>query len=120
MISKDLFIKTMQNAEKFESEVERWSEFGIDVFELPIGTIPWEMFNCWLDSHFDDYGKDWITWYLWERKSIITGEILPCYDENSNEFYVNNLHDLWDLVKNYQLKPCTDSPCKFKYEKCNN
>ena len=79
-------IQSMINAiEKYDAEVERWNDFGIEIYELPIGEIPWEMFNCWLEDHFNSNGKDWINWYLWERKSIFTNEVLPCYDENDNE-----------------------------------
>lgn len=120
MISKELFIKMIKNAEHFEAEVERWSDFGIDVFELPIGEIPWEMFNCWVDSHFDIEGQDWINWYLWERKSVITEGILPCYDENGVEFYINNPTELWEVVKEHRLKDCTDSECPLKSKQCTN
>ena len=118
MITKELFIKMMKATEKFASEIDRWNEFGIELYDSPIGSIPWDMFNCWVDSHFDKYGQDWISWYLWDRKSISTGEILACYDEQGKEFYVNTLSDLWNLVKPYRLKYCNqESKCKFK---CTN
>lgn len=121
MITKELFIKMMDAAEKFSEEVDRWSNFGIDVYDLPIGFIPWEMFDCWVDSHFDVDGQDWIDWYLWERKSLTTGEILPCYDENDSEFYVKDPSDLWELVVSHIINNKTDSSCPFyKSEKCTN
>lgn len=113
MITKDLFIDMIHCAESFEQEVDRWGDFGIEVYELPIGEIPWEMFTLWAKSHFDDEGHDWISWYLWERKSINTHEVLPCYHEDGTKFYVNTPDDLWDLVKDHRLKPCLDSPCTF-------
>lgn len=117
MISKNLFIKMMQSAEKFSAEIDRWSEFGIDVFEIPIGEIPWDMFNAWCESHFDEEGQDWINWYIFERKSIATGQILACYDENGKEFYVRTLDELWNLVVDHRLKPCLDTPCTY-YKTC--
>lgn len=113
MISKALFIEMIEHAEAFEAEVDRWNDFGIQVFELPIGDIPWGMFNCWLESHFDVEGKDWVNWYLWERKSFSTNEVLPCYHEDGTQFFVNTAEDLWELVKDHRLKPCLDSPCNF-------
>jgi hypothetical protein len=56
-------------------------------------------------------GKDWINWYLWERKGINNNEVLPCYNEDGSEFYVNTPADLWDLVESHRLTPCIDSPC---------
>ena len=120
MISKELFIKMIKTAERFEEEVDRWSDFGIDVFELPIGEIPWEMFNCWIDSHFNSEGQDWIHWYLWERKSLATGDILPCYDENGVEFYVHTPTELWNIVQEYRLKDCKDFECPLKSKQCTN
>lgn len=117
MLSKELFIRMMKTAEKFSAEVDRWNDFGIDVFELPIGELPWDMFSAWYESHFTPEGQDWITWYLWERKSYTTGEILPCYDEKGNEFYVNDLEHLWTLVESLRIKPCTDQPCAY-YKNC--
>ena len=57
MITKELFIQMMELSEKFSNEIDRWNDFGIDVYDLPIGSIPWEMFYCWVDSHFDEDGK---------------------------------------------------------------
>ena len=121
MITKKLFIKMMNAAERFSAETDRWSNFGIDIYDLPIGLIPWEMFNCWMDSHFDVDGQDWIDWYLWERKSLTTGEILPCYNEDDSEFYVKDPADLWELVASHVINTQTDSSCPYyKSEKCIN
>lgn len=113
MINKALFIKMIEYAEAFEIEVNRWNDFGIQVFELPIVDIPWRMFNCWLESHFDTEGKDWVTWYLYERKSFNTYEVLSCYGKDGTQFFVSTAEDLWELVKDHRLKPCLDSPCTF-------
>ena len=56
----------------------------------------------YLEEMFTKDGVDWINWYIYERKSIITGEILPCFDEEGNEFYVNTPEDLWKLVEQHQ------------------
>jgi hypothetical protein len=121
MITKKNFIEMIDLAEKFDSEITRWSDFGIDVFDLPISEIPWGMFTNWVHSNFDHVGQDWIDWYLWERKSIVTGEILACFDENDNEFYVKTPTDLWNLVQNHVLLPCVDSGCQLaKRESCTN
>ena len=121
MITKSMFIEMLNLAEKFDAEVTRWSEFGIDIFDLPISEIPWQMLTTWFKHNFDIDGQDWIDWYLWERKSIVTGDILPCYDEHDNEFYVKTPEDLWELVKNHITLPCADSRCKLsKSESCTN
>ena len=111
MITKESFIKMIKLAEKYSAEIDRWVDFGFDIYEMPISSIPWEMFNCWMNEYFNEDGKDWINWYLWERISIVTKEILPCYDEEGEEFYINNPSDLWNLIEQYRLKPCADRIC---------
>ena len=101
MITRELFIKMISSAEKFSAEIDRWNDFGIDVYDLPIGSIPWEMFTCWAASQFDEAGQDWIDWYLFERISIKTGEILACFDENGKGFYIKTPEDLWEIVIEY-------------------
>jgi hypothetical protein len=118
MITKELFTKMINLAESFSEETDRWDDFGIQIFELPIGDIPWGMFNCWLESHFDIEGKDWINWYLWERIDTFTKEVLPYYDEDNKPHYLYNAEDLWNLVKNHILDSC--KPCILKNSnECN-
>lgn len=115
MINKSLFVKMMNAAEEFIKESDRWDNFGIEVYEMPIGSIPWTMFNCWIDSHFDEDGRDWINWYLWERKSFNTNEVLPCYEPDGTQFFVHTPSDLWNLVSPHVLK--IDNFCS-NYENC--
>lgn len=115
MINKSLFIKMINTAEEFDAEIDRWGNFGIEVCEMPIGNIPWTMFNYWIESHFDNDGIDWIKWYLWDRKSINTNEILPCYNPDGTKFFVYTPVELWDLVESHILK--SDNFCN-KYENC--
>ena len=93
----------MDNAiDKYDAEVERWADFGIELYELPICELTWELINMYLEEMFTKDGVDWINWYIYERKSIFTGEVLPCFDEEGNEFYVNTPEDLWKLVEQHQ------------------
>lgn len=117
MITKEMFIKTIQTAERFDAEINRWCDFGIEIYDMAICEIPWEIFNYWIDSHFDLDGKDWINWYLFDRRSINNNEVLPCYHEDGSEFFVNTPNDLWELVKEHRYKPCLDSSCTLN--ECN-
>lgn len=103
MIEKKIFKEMMRHITDFHKELDKWAEFGISLYDLPISAIPMEMLDVWMSSNFNLEGRDWIDWYLWERTSVITGEILPCYDKDGNKFYVNNLDDLWNLVKDYRI-----------------
>ena len=96
------FVAMVNAIEKYDAEVERWSDFGIELYELPICELTWELINMYLEEMFDKDGIDWINWYIYERKSIFTGEVLPCFDEEGKEFYVNTPEDLWKLVEQHQ------------------
>ena len=96
------FVAMINAIEKNDAQVERWADFGIKLYELPIFEIPWEIINMYLKEMFNKDGVDWINWYIYERKSIITGEVLPCWDEEGKEFYVNTPEDLWKLVEQHQ------------------
>ena len=96
------FVAMVNAIERYDAEVERWADFGIELYELPICDIPWEIINMYLKEMFNKDGVDWINWYIYERKSIITGEVLPCWDEEGKEFYVNTPEDLWKLVEQHQ------------------
>lgn len=96
------FIAMINTIEKYDAEVERWADFGIELYELPICELTWELINMYLEEMFNEDGVDWINWYIYERKSIFTGEVLPCFDEEGKEFYVNTPEDLWKLVEQHQ------------------
>ena len=96
------FVAMVNVIEKYDAEVERWNDFGIALYELPICELTWELINMYLEEMFNEDGVDWINWYIYERKSIITGEVLPCFDEEGKEFYVNTPEDLWKLVEQHQ------------------
>lgn len=96
------FVAMINTIEKYDAEVERWADFGIELYELPICELTWELINMYLEEMFNEDGVDWINWYIYERKSIITGEVLPCFDEEGKEFYVNTPEDLWKLVEQHQ------------------
>lgn len=96
------FVAMINAIEKYDAEVERWADFGIELYELPICELTWELINMYLEEVFNEDGVDWINWYIYERKSIFTGEVLPCFDEEGKEFYVNTPEDLWKLVEQHQ------------------
>lgn len=96
------FVAMVNAIERYDAEVERWADFGIELYELPICELTWEIINMYLEEMFNEDGVDWINWYIYERKSIITGEVLPCFDEEGKEFYVNTPEDLWQLVEQHQ------------------
>lgn len=114
MLTKENFIDFINVASNYDTELTRWSDFGIDLFELPIAELGWNLFTIFVETHFNEDGQDWINWYMFGRKSVVTGEVLPCYDENGQKFYVNNAEDLWELVKDKLIDCVNNESCNTK------
>lgn len=114
MLTKEDFIDFINLASDYDDELTRWSDFGIDLFDLPIADLGWSFFSTFLRTHFNENGRDWINWYMWERISIVNGEVLPCYDENDQKFYINSPEDLWELVKDKLIDYVDDEACDTK------
>ena len=66
-MTKEGFIKLLQNAQNYTKELDRWYDFGIDLFELPISELGWNFFDTTIVELFTDDGVDWINWWLYER-----------------------------------------------------
>lgn len=99
MITKEQFIEILTLMEKYNKEVDKWDEFGIPIIERSITIIPFRLFDLFLNHILGEQGLDWVNWYLYERLSISTGEVLPCFHEDSDiEIYIRTPEDLWDFT----------------------
>ena len=64
MLTKEQFIDFIDVVENYDKEVNRWDDFGIEIFQLPICELTWNLIDCFVQSHFTEDGQDWIEWYL--------------------------------------------------------
>ena len=79
-MEKHNFISMINTIEKYNTEIERWDNFGIVLYELPIYDITWKIIDMYLQEIFNEYGVDWIYWYLFDRVDI-AGKVLPCFEK---------------------------------------
>lgn len=100
-MNKEGFIKLIENALDYSKELDKWYNFGIDLFELPISELSWNFFNITIEEVFTDDGVDWINWWLFERYGF-REEINQAYDEDGNIIPTDTIDDLWNIVKDYQ------------------
>lgn len=100
-MTKEGFIKLIENALNYSKELDRWSDFGIDLFELPISELGWNFLDVVLPELFSDEGVDWINWWLFEKPGF-RGDPNQTYDENGNVIPTDTIDDLWNIVKDYQ------------------
>lgn len=52
-----------------------------------------------LSNVFNNDGKDWIDWYLYEKISF-DGKVLEAWDENNNPICYDT-ESLWNTIKPY-------------------
>lgn len=99
-MTKEGFVRLIENAQNYSKEIDRWSDFGIDLFELPIAELGWTFLHVTLPELFSDEGVDWINWWLFEKEGF-GGEPNQAFDENGKVIPTDTIDDLWNLVKNY-------------------
>lgn len=86
------FRQLVNNAEEFQKEVDRWVDFGIDIFENPIVTTYWELFDVVIRKELDETGVDWIYWWLYEDHSNGT------VTKDDNVIPSETLDNLYDII----------------------
>ena len=75
------------------------------LYDLGIDTMNYEedyqkIISLLLESVFDEDGKGWIDWYLYERIGF-DGRVLEAWDENEKPICYN-IESLWETVKPYR------------------
>lgn len=103
MITKEQFTELINTILAFNKELDRWHEFGIDLFDLPIGDISTRMSELTYTNLFDDKGIDWINWWLYDRPALFEDyEPNKAYNEDGSEIPTETIDDLWNLVEKFR------------------
>lgn len=102
MITKELFTKFIENAQAYQKELDRWSNFGIDLFELPISELSWNFYNKFLEQAFTVDGIDWVNWWMFEKFQPYNEKPLEAYN-NDGIIPTDTIDDLWEIVKKYVI-----------------
>ena len=100
-MTKEGFIKLIENAQNYDKELDRWYDFGIELYEFPVSELGWRFLNITLPELFSDDGVDWINWWLFEKPGL-RGEPNQAYNEDGSIIPTDTIDDLWELVKEYQ------------------
>lgn len=103
MITKEQFTELINTVLSFNKELDRWDDFGIDLFNLPLGDISSRMSELTYTNLFNDDGIDWINWWLYEKPALFKGEAdNQAYDENNKVIPTDTIDDLWNIVEKYR------------------
>lgn len=103
MITKEQFTKVIENTLKLDKEYDRWDDFGINLWELPIGDIIADLAESIWNITFDEDGVDWINWWIYERPALFEGdEVNKAYNEDGSEIPTETVDDLWNIVEKFR------------------
>lgn len=92
------FKTIIETLEKVRERSHSIYQLGVDLmnYDEPYHVVISTMF----ESVFDEEGKGWIDWYLYERPGF-NGKVNLATDENGNEI-CHNIESLWETVKPYR------------------
>ena len=103
MITKEQFTKVIEDTLKLNKEYDRWDNFGINLWELPIGDIVANIAESIWDITFDEEGVDWINWWIYERPPLFEGDkVNKYYNEDGLEIPTETVDDLWNIVEKFR------------------
>lgn len=103
MITKEQFTKVIEDTLKLNKEYDRWDDFGINLWELPIGDIVANIAESIWNITFDEEGVDWINWWIYERPPLFEGdEVNKAYNEDGSEIPTETVDDLWNIVEKFR------------------
>ena len=103
MITREQFIKVIKTVLDFNKELDKWDDFGIEIYNLPLGDYGARLSELTYTNLFTDDGIDWINWWLYEKPSVFEGEAdNQAYDENNNVIPTDTIDDLWNIVEKYR------------------
>ena len=94
MISKEEFTNVINWQIEQNKRLDELVKIIPDCFSADIFDSPFKLFDTILKICFDEEGKEWIDWWLYDCKE---GE--RHYVENDKTIDVETLDDLWKLVK---------------------
>ena len=103
MITKEQCTKVIEDTLKLDKEYDRWDDFGINLWELPIGDAVANLAESIWDITFDEDGVDWINWWIYERPALFEGdEVNKAYNEDGSEIPTETVDDLWNIVEKFR------------------
>ena len=108
MITKEEFIKFIQSYQEFENSVDRFDKaitgksYPSILYETKWYEAVGRMLNSFLDSHFTDYGIDWICYFLFEdvddKAAYIKQEGDMFNEEKEIRYPLDTIEELWDFL----------------------
>ena len=103
MITKEQFTKVIEDTLKLIKNTIDGIDFGINLWELPIGDTVASLAESIWNIVFDEDGVDWINWWIYERPVLFEGDVVnKAYNEDGSEIPTETVDDLWNIVEKFR------------------
>lgn len=96
-MTRETFLKIINLHQEQDKRIDRLSE--VINYDSPLVEFGWLMFDEIMREAFSEEQRDWISWWLYERISIINGEELPYFGEKGKKQYIHTPEELWDFIQ---------------------
>lgn len=94
-MNKDLFYKFIKNYVQYYKGIDRIEhvlsgskKWGVNLFECDWNMAVESMFDLFIQSHFNEQQEDIINYYMFEKPSIIEGNL-------------DSIDELWEEINKY-------------------
>lgn len=94
MISKENFVKLIEDNCKFFDQVIALAENQIEMWDTNMVTAFNDVFTSYIKEFFNQYGVEWIEWYCYDKRR---NPDLKAYDKDMNEICTTP-EDLYDFL----------------------
>lgn len=101
MIDEILFKKIIKEHKLQNERLQVLESYGFNIWDTPVLNFGFIMFDRLIETNFDEEGRDWINWWLYERDLL--GNKPQAWDENGNVIPTETVDDLWNLVEKHKI-----------------
>lgn len=97
-MTSEQFKILIETLEKIKNRTNSIYNLGIDLIQYDEDYQ--KIISLLLECAFNEDGKGWIDWYLYERIGF-DGKVLEAWDENGDKI-CHDIESLWETVKPYR------------------
>ena len=102
IISKGDFIKLIEEFQEFTKLFDKFHDLKVDLIDSDLHEYPCKLFDKLVNLHFNEVGRDWIDYYLYEVPLLKSNKAYV-EDEKGKEIPLKSADDLWELVKDERI-----------------
>lgn len=101
MITKEKFVEIIKLHLAQDAAMDKLQELDIQAFESPLVEFGFLMFENLIEHTFNIEGRDWIFWWLYEKKLL--GDGPSAINDDGSELPTETIEDLWNIVEKYRI-----------------